>query len=73
MFIRVKAYPQAKKEKLIQKGENHFEIYVKEKAERNQVNKKIQEILAKHFQKKENQIHIISGHKRSSKIIELRE
>ena len=39
MFINVKVFPDSKKESVVRKSENSFEIRVKEKAEQNLANK----------------------------------
>lgn len=70
MLVKIKAKTEAKEEKFIKKSEDSFEIHVKEPAERGQANKKIVELLRKHF-KGYNKIKIIKGHHSPSKIISL--
>ena len=39
MYIKVRVFPKSKKEEIKKISDNHYEIKVKEKAERNEANK----------------------------------
>ena len=69
MYIKVKAFPKAKKEEIKEITENRFEIKVKEKAEKNLANKRIIEMLAQYFGIEEKDVKIINGHRHPSKLI----
>ncbi|MEI7810164.1 MAG: DUF167 family protein [bacterium] len=69
MYIKVVAKTGAKKENLIKKSEDHFEISVKEKAERNMANDKIIELLALYFNVSKKKIRIINGHHHPHKLL----
>ena len=69
MYIHVKALAGAKKEVLNRKTDDHFEISVKEKAERNMANQRIMEIVAESFSLPMGKVKIISGHHSPSKIL----
>jgi uncharacterized protein YggU (UPF0235/DUF167 family) len=71
MYIKVKVIPDAKKEKFEQRSEELFEISVKEKAKQNMANKRIQELVARHFGIMKGDVKIISGHRSPSKIISI--
>ena len=71
MYIKVKVIPDAKKEKFEQKSEELFEISVKEKAKQNMANKRIQELIARHFGIIKGKVKIISGHRSPTKIISI--
>ena len=71
MLIKIKTYPQARKEKIVQKTENSFEVFVKEKPEQGRVNQKLKQILAKHFGLAETKVKLIKGHKQRSKIFKI--
>ncbi|MFH1451039.1 MAG: DUF167 domain-containing protein [bacterium] len=71
MLIRVKAFPEAKKEQLVEKTKNSFEIKVKEKAERGEANKRIIAVLAAYLNVSASKIRLIKGAKQSSKIFEI--
>ena len=48
---------------------DHFEISVKEKAERNEANNRIIELIAKHFKIPVKKVRIINGHHHPSKLL----
>ncbi len=71
MLIKVKCYPKSKKELLNKKDENSFEIFLKEKPERGEENKRIFEILAEYFSISKKRIKLIKGAKTQNKIFEI--
>ena len=73
MYVRVTVYPSAKKEIILNTGENRYEIRVKEPAERNLANARVIELLAVEYKVSPKKIKIISGHHSSRKIFSLAE
>lgn len=71
MLIKVKCYPLSKKELLNKKDENSFEVFLKEKPERGEANKKVFEILAKYFNMPIKKIRLVKGAKTRNKIFEI--
>jgi len=71
MLIKVKVYPGSKKDKIIQKAEDSFEIMVREKPENNKANQRVIEIIAQYFNLPINKIRIVKGTKKRNKIIEI--
>jgi len=69
MYIRVKVQAGAKKEELRQESHDHFLILVKEKAERNQANKRVLEILAEFFGLPKGKVRIVNGHQSPTKLL----
>lgn len=69
MYIKVRVYPKSKKEIFQRKDENHFVIFVKEKAEKNNANKRILEILGEYFGIEAKKIKIVNGHHSPSKLL----
>lgn len=69
MYVRVKANPSAKKEILKQINEDHFEISIKEKAERNMANERIVKLLALYYKLPKNKIRIVNGHRSPTKLL----
>ena len=67
LYIKIRVKPNSKKEEVIKKGEDHYVISIKERAERNMANKRIIEILKGMFPK--TFVRIISGHQSPSKIV----
>lgn len=70
-YIKVTVFPESKKEEINLIGDNRFEIKVKEKAENNQANKKIIEILKSHFKNPEGGVKIINGHHSRIKLLKI--
>ncbi|MFH1608999.1 MAG: DUF167 domain-containing protein [Patescibacteria group bacterium] len=68
-YIKVIANINSKKQNITEKSDSHFEISVKEKAERNMANKKIIEILAEYFKILPKNIRIINGHQHPHKLL----
>ena len=69
MYIKVRAHPASKRESVEQKGETQFEIWVKEKAERNMANRRICQIVAEKLGVLPRDVRIISGHQSPSKML----
>jgi uncharacterized protein YggU (UPF0235/DUF167 family) len=67
MYIHVKAKTEMRKEEVVQVSDDHYEIAVREPAERNLANKRILAILQTLFPNKI--IRIINGHHSKSKLI----
>jgi uncharacterized protein YggU (UPF0235/DUF167 family) len=73
MYIKVKVLADAKEEKFEKISDDHFEVSVREKAERNMANDRIVELFRKHFglEGRKGIVKIISGHHSPSKIISI--
>jgi uncharacterized protein YggU (UPF0235/DUF167 family) len=71
MYIKVKVITGAKQEKIEKKAENSFNIWVKEKAERNRANNRVCEIIASIFSVSSKTVRIINGHHSPSKLISI--
>lgn len=68
-YVHVKVTAGAKKETWKQKSEDHFEVSVKEKAERNMANSRVLELVAEHFSMPVSKIRIVNGHRHPSKLL----
>ena len=71
MYIHAKVQAGAKEEKIFRKSEDHFEISVREKAERNMANKKVISLVAENFGVPAGKVRMISGHRSPSKILDV--
>ncbi|MBI2630899.1 DUF167 domain-containing protein [Candidatus Nomurabacteria bacterium] len=69
MYIHVKVIAGARKEFVKKKNEDHFEISVREKAERNMANGRVLELIAEHFEVPINKVRIVNGHRSPSKLL----
>jgi uncharacterized protein YggU (UPF0235/DUF167 family) len=68
-YIHVKVTAGAGEESFRKKSEDHFEISVKEKAERNMANARVLELVALHFKVAKNKVRIVNGHRHPSKLL----
>ena len=68
-YIHVKVTAGAGKESFKQKSENHFEVSVCEKAERNMANGRVIELVASHFKVPKNKVRIVNGNRSPSKLL----
>ena len=69
MYVKVNVIAGAKKEIFKVKSKDHFDISVKEKAERNMANSRVIELVAEHFKLPKNKVRIINGHHHPSKLL----
>ncbi len=71
MLIKVKAFPNSKREKIIKKSDNSFEVWVKEKPIKGQANKAIASALFLYFNIPREKIRLIKGFREKNKIFEI--
>jgi uncharacterized protein YggU (UPF0235/DUF167 family) len=69
--IKVKVFPDFKKQKIEMSAPDAFRVYIREKAQDNMANKGLIRALANHFSLPETSLRIINGHHRSNKVIEI--
>lgn len=69
MYIKVIVKADAKKENITKKSADHFDISVKEKAEKNMANKKVIELLALYFNVPKGKVRIVNGHHHPHKLL----
>lgn len=72
-YIHVKVIAGAKKESFSQKNEDHFEVSVREKAERNMANARVLGIVAARLKVPLNKVRIVNGHHSPSKLLVVEE
>ena len=68
-YIHVKVSAGAGKDSFIEKNKDHFEISVREKAERNMANTRVLELIAEYFKVPVSKVRIINGHHHPSKLL----
>jgi len=71
MLIKVKVFPDSKKEEIIKKADDKFEIKVKEKPEQGMANKRVKEILARYLNIPEEKLILIRGARQRNKIFKI--
>ncbi|HBA45563.1 hypothetical protein A2W67_00120 [Candidatus Nomurabacteria bacterium RIFCSPLOWO2_02_40_28] len=69
LYIHVKVTTGVGKESFKIKSPDHFEISVREKAERNMANTRVLELVAEYFKVPVNRVRIVNGHRSPSKLI----
>lgn len=70
MKVNVKIIPNAKKNTILNEGEN-FKVYVKAPAVDGKANKVLIELLAGHFKVKKGNARIIRGERSREKVVEI--
>ncbi len=69
MYVRARVVAGAKKEKVERVSDDHFDISVREPAERNLANGRVREIIADACGVSVSSVRIVSGHHSPSKIM----
>jgi uncharacterized protein (TIGR00251 family) len=73
MLIKVKVFSNSKKQGIIKKSENSFEVRVKEKPLKGQANKEVIKVLADYFEVLESKVRLIKGFRHTNKIFAIYE
>jgi len=73
MLIKVKVFPNSKKEEVIKRSEDSFEVKVKAKPEKGMANKEVVKLLSVYFKIPESKIRLIKGFKERNKIFEIKD
>jgi uncharacterized protein (TIGR00251 family) len=73
MFLKVKVFAGCKKEEIVKKKDDEFEVRVKEKAEKGKANRAAIKVLANYFKIDESKIRLVKGSKERNKIFEIKE
>lgn len=71
MYVKVRATAGAKREEFRKESDTHFSITVCEKAERNEANMRIRELVAHHFGVALGKVRIVNGHQSPSKLLDV--
>ncbi len=71
MRIRVKVKPNAKKEEIKKIEEDYYEVRVTVVPEKGKANKKVIEVLSKHFKVPKSRISLVRGETSREKVFEI--
>ncbi len=71
MYVKVRVYPDNKKEMIIKLADNHYECRVKEPAERNLANNAVKVLIAREYGVTDKQVRIVTGHHSLVKILDV--
>ncbi len=69
MYVKVRVYPDSKKESVVQKKSGTYEVRVKVPKERNEANTRALALLSKTLGT--TKLRIVRGHRKPNKIIEV--
>ena len=72
MLIKVKAFPKAKENKVIEKTKDNFDVFVKAKPVKGLANIAIKQVLADYFKISESKLRLVRGFKQGNKIFEIK-
>lgn len=72
MLIKIKVFTKEKKNQIIKKKDDNFDVRIKEAPIQGAANKKIKEVLSKYFNVSESKVRILKGFKKRNKIIEIK-
>ena len=73
MLIKIKVFPSSKKEEIIKKSKNSFEIKVKEKPIKGLANKEVIRLLVSYFKIPKSKVRLIKGFRQRNKIFKIAE
>jgi uncharacterized protein (TIGR00251 family) len=71
MLIKIKVFPNARKEEFIKKSSDSFEIKTKAKAERGEANRAVKRLLANFFNISADKVVFIKGSRSHNKIVKI--
>lgn len=71
MLIKVKVFPNSKKEKIVQKSKNSFEISVKDKPLKGMANRSVIKALVSYLNISRKDIQLIKGVRQRNKIFKI--
>ncbi len=72
MLIKVKVFPNSKKQEILKKSDDSFVIKVKAKPKKGEANREVARTLAAYFNFPESEIRLIKGFKERNKIFEVK-
>jgi len=71
MLVKVKGFPASKKNRIVEKGKNAFQIYTKAKAEQGKANLSIKKMLVDYFNVSLSQVRLVQGSRQKNKIFNI--
>lgn len=71
IHFKIKAHPNSKREKVVEKSQDSFEVFVKEKAERGLANKAVIRVLSSYFKVSAGKLRLVKGARSQNKIFEV--
>jgi len=72
MLVKVKVFPNSKKEEIIKKREDEFEVKVKEKPVKGLANRAVVDVLSLYFKIPASKVRLVKGFGQRNKIFEIK-
>ncbi len=72
MLIKVRAFPEARENKVVEKSKDSFDVFVKAKPVKGLANLAIKQTLADYFKISESKLRLVRGFKQGNKIFEIK-
>ena len=72
MLIKVRAFPEARENKVVEKSKDSFDVFVKAKPVKGLANLAIEQTLADYFKISESKLRLVRGFKQGNKIFEIK-
>jgi uncharacterized protein YggU (UPF0235/DUF167 family) len=72
MLIKVRAFPQAGENRVIEKTKDSFDVFVKAKPVKGLANIAIKQVLADYFKISESKLRLVRGFKQGTKVFEIK-
>jgi len=70
--IKVRAFPDAKKEQVIEDEPDRLKIFIREPAQNNMANKRITQLVAEYAGVSVSEVAFLTGHRSPNKLFEIR-
>lgn len=71
MYVEARVTPGARKERFVKLDDTHYELAVREPAERNLANTRVRELIAEAYGVPVGEVKIIAGHRSPKKVISI--
>ncbi len=72
MLIKVRAFPEAGENRIVEKTKDSFDVFVKAKPVKGLANIAIKQVLAGYFKISESKLRLVRGFKQGNKIFEIK-
>ncbi|MDO8435884.1 MAG: DUF167 domain-containing protein [bacterium] len=71
MFIKIKVFPNSKENKIIKRGSDSFNVYVREKPKEGRANRAVINILSSRLNIPAGKLKLVKGSRQQNKIFEI--
>lgn len=71
MLVKLRVHPSARREEILRKAPDHYEVWIREPAERGLANQAALKMLARVLQRPQKCLRIVKGTRSCSKIVQV--